>query len=113
MFKSVEYVGFEGRADLRALAERGTAALAGEIGTWRDRVAVRWAPDGDALALYLELELPNGVRAARDERVERDDFARERRLASRCNRAWSELLGTVAELQQRRIEASVLELVEA
>jgi hypothetical protein len=113
MFKSEEYVGFEARPDLRALAERGTAALAGEIETWRARVSVRWTPAGDAIDLRLELALSNGVEATHDARFERDDFVRERRLASRCNRAWSELLGTAAEIQQHRIEETVLETVEA
>ena len=36
MFKSVEYAGFEGQPELKAKADRATAALGGVIRTWRD-----------------------------------------------------------------------------
>jgi hypothetical protein len=114
MFKSVEYVGFEAHPELRALAERGTAALAGEIGTWRDRVAVRWSPGApDALEMALALELPNGVAGERTGMFTPDDFARDAATAARARRIWSDLLGDLLDALDARVQEALLEPVGA
>lgn len=110
MFKSVEYVGFENRPDLRALAERGTAALAGEIGTWRDRVVARWSPGAPAgLQLALSLELPNGVPGARTITFAPEDFARDDASAARARRVWSLLLGDLLDALDARVQEALLD----
>ncbi len=49
MFAEVRYDGFDGRPDLRALAERGTGLLAEEVGPeWHDQMGVAWAAPGRA-----------------------------------------------------------------
>ena len=114
MFKSVEYVGFEGRPDLKTKAEQLTPVLASEINTWRDKVEVRWSPcAGDGiLDLTLALTLPNGVSARQSGTVTAEDFSRNTWLASRCRRVWSDLLGILLDKQHQRVEDFILSPAE-
>lgn len=96
---------------MRVLAERGTAALGGEIGTWRDRVAVRWSSGASpyAMELTLALELPNGVAGERTGTFTPDDFARDSATAARARRVWSDLLGDLLEAIDARVQEALLE----
>lgn len=114
MFKSVEYVGFEGNPELEAKARHANDVLAGEINTWREDVEVRWSPPagGGVLDLALSLTLPNGVSAARAGTLMASDFADEQDLAWRCRRVWSNLLGILLDKQHRRVLEYFSEPVE-
>lgn len=64
MFAKVEYDGFDGRPDLRALAERGTGLLTEEVGPeWHEKLTVAWvAPPGRAeLTLTVTLRFPHEI----------------------------------------------------
>ena len=107
MFKSVEYVGFEGRPELAAKARHANDVLAGEVGDRRGEVEVRWelpagTPTG-CLELSLSRALDNGVSATYATTVYARDFADEQDLAWRCRRAWSSLLGMLLDQQHRRV----------
>lgn len=99
MFKSVEYAGFDGRPDLRALAERGTKVLGSEVRTWRDRVEVVWEARPDAPAgveLTLTLTLPIGVGEG-SRFIPAAEFGDDDRLRSRCGGGWDRALGDLLE----------------
>lgn len=99
MFKRVEYVGFDGRPDLRLLAERGTKQLGSVIRTWRDRTVIVWEaqPENPAGAeLTLKVELPIGSGTA-SRFIPATDFADEDRLRSRCGGVWDRALGDLLE----------------
>jgi hypothetical protein len=68
MFKSVEYAELQNHPDLKAKAERATAALGGVIRSWREAVDVSWRPpasdSGAALELTLALSLPEAAASA-------------------------------------------------
>ena len=116
MFKSVEYAGFDGRPELKTKAEQLTPVLAGEIHTWRESVEVRWNPhpnpDG-LLDLTLSLTLPNGVSGSVTGTFRPIDFARTSRLASRCGRVWSNLLGELIQQLDARVMEYVFDTAEA
>lgn len=117
MFKKVEYVGFEGRPELRAPAERATATLADVVGARQAEVEVRWSPHPNRGAGFLDLTLSrvlvNGVSAAQTTAFVPDDFDRDRDLVSRCNRAWDDLLGLLLDKQHKRVQELFLEPTEA
>jgi hypothetical protein len=115
MFKSVEYAGFEAHPDLRALAERGTAALGAVIHDWRDALTVTWRPTAsDTLELELALDV-TGAPLAATGCVRRAGFApgEESLLRIDAREVWLDVLDRLtAELAARR-ERAVAELVEA
>src|SRR5438067_830491 len=105
MFKKVEYVGFEGRPELKAQAEQLMPVLADEIRRWRDDVEVAWSPHpgtGD-LDLMLSLTLPTGVSATNTGTFTPADLANGLRRASRCGWVWSDLLGLLSSQLMERI----------
>jgi hypothetical protein len=107
MFKSVEYAGFEGRPELRALAERTTAVLADEIRTWRDQVSVVWGPGQGAqppINLTMRLTFPD-VTVSTRWAFHTSDFTNEDSLRVRCRRAWRTLLDRLTEYDSKRFDA--------
>lgn len=116
MFKSLEYVGFESRPDLRAKAEAVTPVLAGVAGVRRTVVDVRWAPAADpggVLDLTLRRALPNGVEGEFTGTFGPDDFATPRWLRLRCLEVWDELLGVLLDKQHARVMEALHDPVEA
>jgi hypothetical protein len=115
MFKNIEYVGFDGKPELRMRAEELNPVLAGEINTWRDSVEVKWGPaqGSSGLSLSLSLSLPNGVRESRSGTIPSEAFDNPLRRASRCGRVWYDLLGGVVRKIDARIEKSLFETAEA
>lgn len=118
MFKSVEYVGFDADPDLRAKAERATAALTGVIRSWRDEVAVKWKPaepdSGALLEVTLALTLPNASGAVTGGLRTRDfDSTLPGALRMPLGDIWMDLLDVLLGQMAARREASLAELVEA
>ncbi|MCI0702434.1 MAG: hypothetical protein L0241_15230 [Planctomycetia bacterium] len=116
MFKSVEYVGFEDKPELRARAAELTPLLAKEIQTWREDVVVRWSPSQEPdgiIDLTLSLTLPNGVSATHTGTFRQADFARPPDAMSRCRWVWMDLLGKLIELLDSLNQESILEPAEA
>jgi hypothetical protein len=115
MFKKVEYAGFEGHPELEAKAKQLTPVLAEEIGAWRGSVEVRCNPTqiAGAIALTLALTLPNGIEGEVTGTFVPTDFASARRLAHRCLRIWSDLLGVLLDKQHQRVEEFILAPAEA
>ena len=112
MFKSVEYVGFDGQPELRAAAERLTAVLSGEMNTWREEVAVGWSPterESGGVELSLALALPGGVSENRSGVLTAKDVGNDDRAANRCAMVWIDLLGAIAWRVYARVEDSLLE----
>jgi len=117
MFKKVEYVGFDGKPDLRAKAEQLTPVLAGEIGERQGEVEVTWSPHANSNAGVLDLTLSrtliNGVSGTHTGTFVAADFARDRGAARRGRRVWSDLLGVLLDKQHQRIQETFLEPAEA
>ncbi len=94
MFAEVEYYGFDGRPDLRALAEAGTRLLADETGAeWQDRIGVRWAvlPARPELELAVTLTLPAQVGVGR-QTASAADLADPERFRDWVRRGWTRAL---------------------
>jgi hypothetical protein len=115
MFKTVEYVGFDGHPELRARAEQATRLLGNEITSWRDEVEVVWSPAPGGvgeLSLALSLALGNGVSASALGTFGSADFADDDRVADRCGRVWMDLLGILSRRQMCRVWEAVSEPAE-
>jgi hypothetical protein len=115
MFKSVEYVGLDGKPELEAKARQLTLVLANEIRRWRGDVEVRWAPASDpdgALALTLALTLHEGVAATHSGTFTPDDLSEPWLTRSRCRDVWSDLLEDLSHLLDARIRQGLIETVE-
>jgi hypothetical protein len=118
MFKSVEYAGFDGKPELRALAERATAVLGGLIRSWRDEVEVTWRPatsnSRDALELTLALTLPNATGSTTGRIRQRAfDPDEESLLRMDLREVWLDLLDVLLAQMATRREKSLADLVEA
>ena len=118
MFKSVEYVGFDGRPELKAKAEQATAALGGVIRSWRDEVDVTWRPapetNPETLELTLALALWNASgSAAGDIRVQGFEPGAELALRADLREVWLNLLGDLSRKQMKRLAEMPLEPAEA
>ena len=117
MFKSVQYVGFEGRPDLKAKAEQLTPVLADEIRRWREGVAVKWSPHPDAasgvLDLTLSLTLQNGVSGTHTGSFTQKQLDEDCLRRGRCRLVWDDLLGVLLDEQHKRVEEGFLETAEA
>jgi hypothetical protein len=117
MFKSVEYTGFDGQPELRALADRATAVLVGVIRSRRDEVQVTWRPDPAASGAVLELTLTLNLWNAADSatgRIHRRDFepGEEGTLRSNLRDVWSDLLARLSNQQMKRLDEMLREQVE-
>jgi hypothetical protein len=99
VFKSVEYVGFDGHPELKAKAEEAVATLGREVGTWHDQVEVECEayPDNPVgVEMSVTLTLPIGTgRGTRF--LPLADFADPSVLASRCGGIWDRTLGSLLE----------------
>jgi hypothetical protein len=117
MFKKVEYAGFDSNPELKAKAEQLTPVLAGQIGRWRDDIAVTWSPQPSApsqqLNLTLSLTLPNGVGGSALGTFSPADLSDAWLIRSRCRGVWSDLLGVLLEKQNQRVQECLLETAEA
>jgi hypothetical protein len=118
MFKSVDYTGVEGNPELRAKAERATAALGDVIRTWREEVAVNWkpaAPDSSAaLELGLSLALSNAAgRASGRVRPWTFEPGEEGELRSDLRGVWLNLLALLSTQQMSRLDEILREPAEA
>src|SRR5213075_1660396 len=110
MFKSVEYVGFEDRPDLKAKAEQLAPVLAGELLRWRENVEVRWAPAScGAIELTLSLTLAEGIGGSQTGTFEPDGFLDPRLVRTRCRDVWSDLLWCLSVELETRIEEALTE----
>lgn len=116
MFKSVEYVGFEGQLELKMKADQSTTVLANEIHRWREDVEVRWSPDpsnpSSILNLTLSLILQNGVTESAFGQFLQSDRTEEWRLRSRCRSVWLNLLGKLLKKQDERVKEFLFETAE-
>jgi hypothetical protein len=116
MFKKVEYVGFDGRPDLKAKAEQLTPVLANEIRRSCAEVEVTWAPqpnDPDhSLNLTLARTLHNGVSGSVLGTFAPADLAEAWLVRSRCRAVWSELLEDLSRQLDVRIQESLSEPLE-
>lgn len=108
MFKSVQYVGFEGNPDLEAKARHANGVLGDRIRRWQDEIVVTWRPRaGSGLSLALDMTFPNGATGAVTTAFPSVDLSDER-LARRCRDVWDDLLGVmlVKNAAQIRVDAS-------
>lgn len=118
MFKSVEYVGFEGQPELKAKAEQATAVLGSVMRSWRDEVLVTWRPaptsPAGLLELTLALDLPN-ARGSATGRIRAREFepGEERYLRMSLTEVWLDLLDLLLAQMAAKREESVTEVVEA
>lgn len=114
MFKKVEYVGFEGKPELKARAEQLTPVLASEIRRWRENVEVRWAPAvvGTGLELTLSLTLAEGLAGSHTGTFEPEDFTEDWLVRSRCRDVWSDLLWALSVELDSRIQEALSEPLE-
>jgi len=117
MFKSVDYVGFEGKLELLAQAERANLLLAGEIRTWREDVEVVWRPATNdpraTLELTLGLKLPNAAGTGTGNiRKWVFDPGEEGELRSDLRGVWLNLLDVLIDQMAKNREASSADLVE-
>jgi hypothetical protein len=118
VFKSVEYAGFDGRPDLKAKAERATAALAGEIRRWRDEVRVAWRPAAPNSGADLEVTLALALTTAGGSAtglIQAWAFepGEEGGLRSALRSVWSDLLALLSDQQMKRLDDFLREPVEA
>lgn len=116
MFKSVEYVGFEGHPELRATAEQLTPVLSDVVGRSRDEVEVTWSPQPSDprrnLNLTLARTLPNGVSGSALGTVTPADLAEEWLTRSSLRDVWSDLLEELSRRLRERVEEGLSEMTE-
>lgn len=118
MFKSVEYVGFEGQPDARSAAELCTQILGDVVRSWRDRVSVQWRPLPESSRNLLELTLGlslSGVDARATGLVRRQSLTHgaAAELRSDLREAWLDVLGEISARQMGQLEAALGEPVVA
>lgn len=113
MFKSVEYAGFEGDAELKAKARHANDVLADRIRRWQDEIVVTWYPLGPSggLKLNLEMTFPNGATGAVATTFSPSDLSGDR-LLRRCRDVWDDLLGVMLLKNGAQIRADVSEPLE-
>jgi hypothetical protein len=102
MFNSVTFEGFDGRPDLRAIAERITPILADEVSDFHSDVAIVWKPGPNALSplcLSMTLTLPAAT-ATYSNAILSEDLNDEEELRSRYRKVWRGVLDRY--LDQRR-----------
>jgi hypothetical protein len=118
VFKSVEYVGFEDKPELRALAEQATPVLGALIRSWRDEVAVTWRPaphdSRHLLKLTLSLTLRDSTGSATGGiRNWVFEPGEEGELRSDLREVWLDLLAILSKQQVKRLDEMLREPVEA
>src|SRR5208282_3044036 len=111
MFKCVEYSEFDGKPELKQMAERATDVLSGVIRSWRDEVQVNWRPSpghDSALELTLALDLPNVSRTAVGI-ISRKDFESDEEASLRMDlrEVWLDVLDLVIAKISSEVEESL------
>ena len=107
MFKSVEYVGFESKLELRQSVERVLSLLTEEIGSdWHDSIVVVWrttaASSPPTVELSLTLQTPIGSGSGTTS-IARNLFqpSEEQELRSRFRRVWIAVLDRFLEQRKK------------
>ncbi len=107
MFKSVEYVGFDDKLELRQSVERVLSLLTEEIGSdWHDSVRVVWrtttAPSPSTVVLSLTLQTSIGSGSGTTS-IARNLFhpGEEQELRSRLRRVWIDVLDRFLEQRKK------------
>ncbi|VTR94263.1 unnamed protein product [Gemmata massiliana] len=115
MFKSVKYVGFDGRPELEATAKQLTPVLANEIRQRQQDVEVAWTPlpsDPDqSLSLTLARTV-NGVEGAALGTFAPSDLVEAWLVRSRCRAVWSDLLEDLSQRLGARVHEALSEPLE-
>ncbi len=118
MFKSVEYVGFDDKLELRQSVERALSLLTEEIGAdWHDSVRVVWrtttAPSPPTVELSLTLQTSIGSGSGTTS-IARNLFhpSEEQELRSRFRRVWIAVLDRFLEQRKKVWDEYLREPVE-
>lgn len=112
MFKTVEYVGFDGQPDLKARAEQLTPVLANGATRWRPDTEVVWSPAPGAagsLNVTLSLALPSGAAGSALTTFRPKDLADNGWAEIRCAFARMGLLGALRDCLAERLRESMTE----
>ena len=118
MFKSVEYIGFDDKLELRQSVERVLSLLTEEIGAdWHDSVRVVWqatvANSIGYVVLTLTLQTPIGT-GSWTTSIRRHLFqpSEEQELRSRFRRVWIAVLDRFLEQRKKVWDEYLREPVE-
>jgi hypothetical protein len=102
MFKKVEYAGFTGNPELRALAEKVVAILADVVREWDKQIEVEleaYSDRPEGVEVSVTLVLPTAIGSG-SRFLTRDEIRNADVLESRCRAIWGRAMD--ADIERRK-----------